>query len=62
MPAYRFPRFQRELLAHDLAWEGGPPPGEPFPEFELTTLDGGTLRRDDLLGREPFLILFASYT
>lgn len=61
MRDYRFPRFRRQLLAHDLAWEGGPPPGEPFPDFNLTTLDGGTLRRDDLLG-EPFLMVFASYT
>lgn len=61
MPAYRYPQFYRELLAHDFVWEGGRPPGEPFPDFEVTTLDGGTLRRDDLLG-EPFLIVFASYT
>jgi hypothetical protein len=36
---YRFERFQRQLLAEDFAFQGGPRPGEPFPDFELTTVD-----------------------
>jgi hypothetical protein len=32
---YRFERFTRQLLFHDLRFEGGPGPGERFPDFDL---------------------------
>lgn len=59
---YRFPRFHRELLYHDLAFEGGRAPGEPFPDFDLPTVDGGSIAKRDVLGTRPTLVVFASFT
>ncbi|MCO5168753.1 MAG: hypothetical protein M9894_20630 [Planctomycetes bacterium] len=58
---YSYPHFQRELLREDSSFTGGPTPGQPLPDFDLPTIDGGRLRRSDLAGR-PFALLFGSFT
>jgi hypothetical protein len=59
---YRFDRFQRQLLYHDLRFEGGPEPGERFHDFELPTIDGRRLTRDGSASRRPMLVIFSSFT
>lgn len=59
---YRYERFHRELLAHDMAFEAGPAPGEPFPDFTLPTAGGGQVRKTDFVGNRPMLMVFSSFT
>lgn len=59
---YRFERFQRQLLLHDLSFEGGVQPGEAFPDFELLTLDVRRVTRDELIAQRPMLMVFSSFT
>lgn len=59
MPEYRYPHFERQLLIEDMSFSGGPRPGEDMPDFQLTTSDGRSLRKQDLLGR-PALLTFGS--
>jgi hypothetical protein len=59
---YRYDRFFRELLAHDMAFEGGPQPGEAFPDFELPTVDEDRVRKADFVGERPLLMIFSSFT
>ncbi|MDQ4105629.1 MAG: hypothetical protein M3157_00430 [Actinomycetota bacterium] len=59
---YRYPHFKRQLLAEDLAFEQGPSPGEPMPDFELSTTDGGRVSKSDFVGERPLLLVFSSYT
>lgn len=59
---YRFERFQRQLLYHDLSFEGGVQPGDLFPDFELSTLDGRRVTRDELTAQRPMLMVFSSFT
>jgi len=61
LSGYRYPHFKRQLLAHDMAFEGGPGPGEPLPDFDLETTDGGRVRKSDFAGR-PLLLYLASFT
>lgn len=60
--SYRFPHFRRQLMYHDAVFEGGPRPGEPFPDFDLATVDGDRLRKSDFVGDKPLLMVFASFT
>jgi hypothetical protein len=59
---YRFGRFQREMLAEDSSFRGGPAPGEPFPEFDLATIRGDRVTRDGLTSQRPMLMVFSSFT
>lgn len=60
---YAYPRFRRPLLFEDMGFHGGPRPGEPFPDFDLPTADGGRVARSDFVSRQqPMLMVFASYT
>lgn len=59
---YRYGRFHRELLAHDMAFEGGPRPGDDFPDFHLTTVDGERVSKSDFVGAQPMLMVFSSFT
>jgi peroxiredoxin len=59
---YRFDRFKRKLLYDDFAFQAGPEPGDPFPDFELTTVDGVTVTRDDFIEKQPMLMIFSSFT
>lgn len=59
---YSFDRFTRELLYEDFAFQAGPRPGQPFPEFELPTVDGETVSRADFVEKQPMLMIFSSFT
>jgi hypothetical protein len=59
---YRYAHFQRAVLAEDMNFRGGPRPGDPLPDFELPTTEGGSVRRSDFVGRRPLLIVFGSIT
>lgn len=59
---YRFHRFTRDLLLEDLSFHGGPKPGEELPEFSLVRTDGSGVSRGDLLGEQPVLMIFTSFT
>ncbi|MBI4377336.1 MAG: hypothetical protein HY549_12925 [Elusimicrobia bacterium] len=59
---YRYPRFKSKYLVRDLSFQRGPAPGQPFPNFDLELVDGGRIRKEDLLGRKPFLITLGSAT
>jgi hypothetical protein len=61
MDEYRFSHFDREVAVGDVAFHGGPAPGDTLPDFDLATTSGGRLRRADLEGR-PTLVTFASVT
>ena len=58
---YRYERFDRELLDEDSSFRGGPSPGDPFPDFELPTTDGGIVRKADFAGA-PWLVVLSSFT
>jgi hypothetical protein len=58
---YAYDSFRREVLRDDVAFPGGPQPGEPFPEFALPTADGRRARKADYAGR-PVFITLASIT
>lgn len=45
-----------------MAFRAGPRPGEPFPDFDLLTTDGGRVRNIDFVGRQPLLISMGSVT
>lgn len=59
---YRYPRFKRGILFDDLAFRGGPLPGQQMPDFDLPTTDGGRIRKGDFVGRRPLLLVLASIT
>ena len=59
---YRYHHFKRELLFEDMAWHGGVPVGEPMPEFDLPTTDGGRIRKAEFVGAKPLLLSFGSVT
>lgn len=59
---YRYAHFQRGLVLEDFGFHGGPAPGEPMPNFDLEALDGGRIRKADFVGKQPLLMIFASYT
>ena len=58
---YRYEHFRKELLQADASFSHGPRTGEPMPDFDLPTLEGGRLRKRDLAG-QPFVLIFASFT
>ena len=59
--AYRYERVTIGLLMDDFRFrKDTPSPGDPFPQFELPTTDGGRIRRDDFIGKRPLLIIFGS--
>ena len=60
--SYRYPHFTRGILREDMAFRGGPRPGEPMPDFDLATVDGGRLRRRGFVGRLPLLLICTSIT
>lgn len=60
MSGYVYPQFKRGHV-FEVAFAGGVRPGEPFPEFDLPTVDHGRLSRGGLLGA-PFVLLCTSRT
>ena len=60
--AYRFGRFSTALLIDDMTYgRQAPGPGDPIPPFDLSALDGGRFRSDDL-GGLPVLLVTGSRT
>lgn len=59
---YDYRSFRLPLLLDSVAFAGGPGPGEPFPDFELPTTDGGRLTRTEMLARGPALVTTGSFT
>lgn len=62
MLEYRYDRFRREYLKHQLGFGGGKGPGRQMPDFDLPTVAGGRVRKSDFTGRRPVLLTFASIT
>lgn len=60
--AYRYPHFIRQILLDDMAFRGGPRPGEPMPDFDILTTDDGRLQKHDFIGRRPLLLTCTSIT
>lgn len=46
----------------DMSFRTGPRPGEPMPDFELLTTDGGHVRKEDFVGKKPLLLTMGSFT
>lgn len=59
---YRYPHFTREILVRDMAFRGGPEPGEPMPDFDLPTINDGRLQKHDFVGRRPLFLTCTSIT
>jgi cytochrome oxidase Cu insertion factor (SCO1/SenC/PrrC family) len=59
---YRFARFDSKQRRDDLALFYGPVPGEPLPDFELESVQGERIQKEDFLGRKPLLLTFGSLT
>ena len=61
--AYRFDHLSMPLIMRDMRFASNDPgPGDPFPEFDLPTLDGGRVRTADLADGGPMLMIFGSAT
>lgn len=61
MEPYRYQHFRRELMQEDTALRPFPGPGDPLPQFDMPTSDGGRVRSEDFRGRK-LLITFGSVT
>lgn len=60
---YRYDRFTTKLLLNDLKFSSAAPSaGSAMPDFDLETLDGGRVRRDDFAGERPVLLILGSLT
>ena len=61
--SYRFDHLTIPLVMRDMRFAASDPgPGDPFPQFDLPTLDGGRVRTADLADGGPMLIIFGSAT
>lgn len=61
MLPYRYSHFERTLMKEDSGLRPTPGPGDPLPQFDLTTTDHGHVKSHDFIGRKLF-ITFASVT
>jgi peroxiredoxin len=60
---YNYERFSRKTLDElEHARFTGPAPGGRVPDFQATTLDGGTVRLGDFSGKKNVLLVFGSLT
>ena len=60
---YSYDHVQSKTLMSDFAFGSeAPVPGDPFPEFNLPTVDGGELSSEDLKRKGPFLLVPGSST
>ena len=59
---YNYDSFRRSMVQEDMGFRGGPRPGEPAPDFDLPTVDGGRFRLGAHRGSRPVLIEFGSIT
>ena len=60
--AYRPAHLQHEMIEEDMGLHAGPRPGDPMPDFELPSTDGGIIRKSDYIGRIPMLMVMNSIT
>ncbi|MBM3219553.1 MAG: hypothetical protein FJZ38_12910 [Candidatus Rokubacteria bacterium] len=61
MDGYNYDTFRRHMMKEDMHFGGGPKPGEPAPDFDLPTIDGGRFCLSAHRGR-PVLIEVGSIT
>jgi len=59
---YRYSHFTRAILLADMAFRGGPYPGQTLPDFDLPTTDGDRVHKRDFVGRRPLLLTCTSIT
>lgn len=59
---YNYDTFRRPMVEEDMGFSGGPRSGEPAPEIDLPTVDGGRFRLGDHRGVRPVLLQFGSAT
>jgi hypothetical protein len=59
---YRYEAFDRSLLAEDAGFTGTGAPSTLLPDFELSDVDGASIRRSDYVGRRPLLLTLGSIT
>ena len=60
---YRFEHLALPTVLRDMYYRRGDPgPGDPVPDFDLPTLDGGRFRSTELGETGPALLIFGSYT
>jgi hypothetical protein len=63
MSDYRYRHFTFDTLIEEMYFAAGSPaPGEPFPDFDLPTTDGGRICKNDYVGRRPMFMVAASFT
>lgn len=63
MSDYRYRHFTFGTLIEDMYFAAGsPPPGEPFPEFDLLTTEDERIRTADYVGQRPMFMVAASFT
>lgn len=58
----RILRFRPGRLLSAMWLQGGPEPGEPFPDFALRTVPGHQIEKSDYVGKRPLLLLVNSTT
>jgi len=56
------PRNVIGMLLYDQRREGALKPGDPAPDVELALLDGGKLRLSEVIGKQPLVLIFGSFT
>lgn len=59
---YNYDTFRRSMMKEDMHFQGGPGPGDPAPDFDLPTVDGGRFRLSAHRLQRPVLLEFASIT
>lgn len=59
---YNYDTFRRHMMKEDMAFRGGPEPGQLAPDFDLLTVEGARFRLSDYRGRKPVLVQFGSIT
>lgn len=60
--SYNYENFRRSMVMDDMTFRGGPGPGDPAPDFELSTVDGGSFRLGPYQHKKPVLVQFGSIT
>ena len=59
---YNYDTFRKQRMKEDMHFPGGPQPGQPAIDFDLTATGGTRLRLSDSFGRQPVLLIFGSIT
>lgn len=59
---YLYQHFKRQSMMEDFAFHSGPHPGDPMPDFSLSTIDGMHVHKEDFVGERPLLLTMGSIT